>query len=81
MIERGGKLRLVPMKNAKMETIEPIMEEHISADATLQTDESPVYHIIGKRRFPGRHRTINHSVSYGVGDLHTNTVENAFSPT
>src|SRR6266436_2607951 len=62
MIERGGKLRLVPM-----------------ADAKLQTDESPVYHIIGKRRFPGRHRTINHSVSYGVGDLHTNTVENAFS--
>src|SRR6267143_4252021 len=79
MIERGGKLRLVPMKNAKMETIEPIMEEHIGADATLQTDESALYQIIGKRRFPGRHRTINHSVSYGVGDLHTNTVENAFS--
>jgi transposase-like protein len=79
MIERGGKLRLVPMKDAKMETIEPIMEEHISPDATLQTDESALYHIIGKRRFPGRHRTINHSVSYVVGDFHTNTVENAFS--
>jgi transposase-like protein len=79
MIERGGKLRLVPMKDAKMETIEPLIEEHISPDATLQTDESALYHIIGKRRFPGRHRTINHSVSYGVGDLHTNIVENAFS--
>jgi len=79
MIERGGKLRLVPMKDAKMETIEPLIEEHISSEATLQTDESALYHIIGKRRFPGRHRTINHSVSYGVGDLHTNTVENAFS--
>jgi len=79
MIERGGKLRLVPMKDAKMETIEPLIEEHISPDATLQTDESALYHIIGKRRFPGRHRTINHSVNYGVGDLHTNTVENAFS--
>jgi len=79
MIERGGKLRLVPIKESKMETIEPIMEQHISPDATLQTDESAIYHIIGKRRFPGRHRTINHSVSYGVGDLHTNTVENAFS--
>jgi transposase-like protein len=79
MIERGGKLRLVPMKDAKMQTIEPIMEEYISPDAILQTDESALYNIIGKRRFPGRHRTINHSVSYGVGDLHTNTVENAFS--
>ncbi len=79
MIERGGKLRLVPIDNAKMETIEPIMAENIDPDATLQTDESALYHIIGKRRFPGRHRTINHSVSYGYGDIHTNTVENAFS--
>lgn len=79
MIERGGKLRLVPMKDAKMQTVEPIMEQHISPDATLQTDESAIYHIIGQRRFPGRHRTINHSVSYGHGDIHTNTVENAFS--
>jgi hypothetical protein len=79
MIERDGKLRLVPMRDSKMETLEPIMQEHISDDVTLQTDESAVYTIIGKRRFPGRHRTINHSVSCGVGDLHTNTVENAFS--
>jgi ISXO2 transposase-like protein/transposase-like zinc ribbon protein len=79
MIERGGKLRLVPMSDSRMETIEPIMERNIDADAILQTDESAVYTIIGKRRFPGRHRMINHTVSYGVGDLHTNTVENAFS--
>jgi transposase-like protein len=79
MVERGGKLRLVPIADGKMEAIEPVIEKHISADATLQTDESPVYAIIGQRRFPGRHRTINHSRSYGVGDVHTNTIENAFS--
>lgn len=79
MVERGGRLRLVPIADGKMEAIEPVIEKHVSADATLQTDESSVYAIIGKRRFPGRHRTINHSVSYGIGDLHTNTVENAFS--
>jgi len=79
MVERGGKLRLIPMKDAKMETIEPIIREHIHPDASLQTDESVVYSLIGKRRFPGRHRTINHSQSYGIGDLHTNTIENAFS--
>jgi hypothetical protein len=62
-----------------MAAIESVIEKYVSVDATLHTDESAIYHIIGKRRFPGRHRTINHSVSYGVGDLHTNTVENAFS--
>ena len=79
MIERGGKLRLVPIADGKMEAIEPVIEQHVSADATLQTDESAVYAIIGKRRFPGRHRTISHARSYGIGDIHTNTIENAFS--
>jgi len=79
MVERGGRLRLVPIADGKMEAIEPVIERHVSADATLQTDESPVYAIIGHRRFPGRHRTINHSRTYGIGDLHTNTIENAFS--
>jgi hypothetical protein len=79
MVERGGKLRLIPIADGKMEPIEPVIEKHVSADATLQTDESAVYSIIGKRRFPGHHRTINHAQSYGIGDLHTNTIENAFS--
>ena len=35
MVERGGKLRLVPIKDAKMETIEPLIREHVSEDATL----------------------------------------------
>ena len=79
LIERGGQLRLVPVADSKMTIIEPVIEKHISPDATLQTDESSIYHIIGKRRFPGRHRVINHSSSYGFGENHSNTIENAFS--
>ena len=79
MIERGGKLRLIPVKDNKMEIIEPVIRKHISPDAMLQTDESAIYTIIGKRHFDGRHRMINHSRSYGIGDNHTNTIENAFS--
>jgi transposase-like protein len=79
MIERGGKLRLVPVRDAKIEIIEPILAKHISPDATLHTDEHPTYAIIGKRRFEGKHRAINHSRTYAIGDLHTNTIENAFS--
>ena len=79
MVERGGRLRLIPIADGKMSAIEPVIEKHVSADATLQTDESAVYAIIAQRRFPGRHRTINHAKSYGTADLHTNTIENAFS--
>src|SRR6266403_921616 len=79
MIERGGKMRFIPVKDNKMSIIEPVLREHISADATLQTDESAIYTIFGTRHFPGRHRMINHTRSYGIGDNHTNTIENAFS--
>lgn len=78
MIERGGKLRLVPIADAKIEIIEPMLDKHISPDAILQTDEHPTYTIIGRRKFAG-HRTINHQRSYAIGDLHTNSIENAFS--
>jgi transposase-like protein len=78
MRQRGGDLRLVPIKDAKMSIIEPELVKHISPDATLQTDGHPAYYIIGKRRFVN-HRMIDHIRSYVEGENHTNTVENAFS--
>lgn len=80
MIERGGKLRLVPVKDAKMEILGPALEEHISPGAhTIYTDESAAYAIYLQRHFDAEHKTINHSRTYGIGDTHTNTIENAFS--
>ena len=80
MIERGGKLRLVPVKEAKMEMLGPALEEHISPEAhTIYTDESASYAIYLQRHFDAQHKTINHSRTYGIGDTHTNTIENAFS--
>jgi transposase-like protein len=79
MIERGGKLRLVPIKDAKIEIIEPMLEKHIAPDATLQTDGHPTYAIISERKWVGRHRVIDHVHSYAMGDIHTNNIENAFS--
>ena len=78
MIERGGRLRLVPISDAKREIIEPMIAKHIDPNATLQTDAHPTYEIIAPRR-PGAHRVINHNKSYAWGDVHTNTIENAFS--
>ena len=78
MIERGGKLRLVPITDAKIEIIEPVLDKHISPDATLQTDGHPTYAIIAERKFAA-HRVIDHNRSYAMGDIHTNSIENAFS--
>jgi len=78
MIERGGRLRLVPIADAKIEIIEPVLDKHISPDATLQTDGHPTYAIIGERKFAA-HRVIDHARSYAMGDIHTNTIESAFS--
>lgn len=78
MVERGGKLRLVPINDTKIEIIEPVLDKHVSPDATLMTDEHATYAIIGQRKFAG-HFTINHQRAYAIGKLHTNTIENAFS--
>ena len=75
MIERGGKLRLIPAKDAKMSTIEPLIEKHIHPDSTLQTDKTMVYDIIGRRRFPARHRMIDHIHSMGIGENNTNSIK------
>jgi transposase-like protein len=79
MIERGGKLHLVPIADAKREIIEPVLDAHIDPDAILQTDGHASYGIISEHKWVGRHRVIDHTRSYAMGDVHTNTVENAFS--
>lgn len=78
MIERGGKLKLIPVPDAKMESIAPPLLENVKRNATLQTDISFAHYWIARRYFD-EHRMINHIVSYADGDNHTNTIENAFS--
>ena len=79
MRERGGRLRLIPVADAKMAIIEPVMVKHIGPDALLQTAKAMIYDSIGRRSFIGRHRMIDHIRTYAEGENHTNTVENAFS--
>ncbi|MBI3662629.1 MAG: IS1595 family transposase [Acidobacteria bacterium] len=80
MVERGGKLRFVIAANAKRASLQPILEANISrAVQTIYTDEHPIYPWALMQEFKGKHKTICHKASYGIGDTHTNTVENAFS--
>ncbi len=45
----------------------------------LQTDESPYLCDNDRASSIGDRMTINHSRTYGMGENHTNTVENAFA--
>jgi len=80
MVERGGKLRVIPVKDAKMESIGPELSKHISPDVeTIYTDAAATYAIYLSKNFTGKHKTINHIESYAQGDTHTQHIENAFS--
>jgi len=46
MRQRGGPLRLIPVKSAKMAHIEPEIVKNISPDATFQTDSAAAYYIM-----------------------------------
>ncbi len=72
MIERGGKLKLIPVPDDKKASVEPHILEHVGKDALLQTDASFTHGWIGRNHFAGRHRMINHIVSYAEGENHTN---------
>lgn len=80
-IERGGSVRMRKglAKHATKDEIRGFIKENISDDCpTLYTDESNVYLGLGDENT--KHDTVRHSAGeYVRADVHTNTVESAFS--
>ena len=81
--QRGGELRFFHASDAKSGTLAQYIKEHVSADVEVMvTDEHPAYPkaMITAGIKGGQHKTIRHRDKvYVDGDIHTNTVENAFS--
>jgi transposase-like protein len=79
--ERGGPLRLVHVQDNKAGTLYDVVEKHVSKDAqAIMTDENPAYNFRMTQFRNVRHGRIQHkSKVYVKGDVHTNTVESAFS--
>jgi transposase-like protein len=78
IVERGGKMKSTHMPDAKVVNIAPIIVENIHLDANLMSDEASQYKTIGKQ-FKS-HEVVHHSLDeYVRGNVHTNTVEGAFS--
>jgi transposase-like protein len=80
--QRGGETRFFHAEDAKSGTLAKYIRENVSADVeVIMTDEFSSYPGAMKDTgFSDRHKTIKHkSKIYVDGDIHTNTVENAFS--
>lgn len=81
--QRGGQLRFFHARDVKSGTLATFIQENISRDfEVLMTDDyTPYPPAVKKAKFcTDRHKRINHSTGiYAVGDIHTNTIENAFS--
>ncbi len=81
--QRNGDLRFFHADDAKSGTLAKYIKENVSADVeVLVTDDHSAYPFAMEKSGVGRkrHKTINHSSGHYVdGDVHTNTVESAFS--
>jgi len=80
--QRGGDLRFFHASDVKSGTLEKYIRENISEDVELLlTDDLFQYRGAVRRAGHGpKHRRIKHKLGiYVQGDVHTNTVESAFS--
>ena len=81
LVERGGDVRSFHVENANRVEVIKVLFGNVDRNATLMTDESHLYHGVG--RYVGRHDTVNHGkgeyVSRSDREIHTNTIEGYFS--
>jgi transposase-like protein len=78
LVERGGKVRSFHVSNADKVTVTKIVNENVSHESRLHTDESRLY--TGSDERFASHETVKHSAKeYARGDVNTNSVEGYFS--
>jgi transposase-like protein len=80
--QRGGETRFFHAADAKSGTLAQYIKENVSEDVdVIVTDEFNAYPTAMKSlALTERHKTIKHKAKvYVDGDIHTNTVESAFS--
>jgi transposase-like protein len=78
--QRNGDLRLIHAEDAKGSTVRQIINANVGSHVeVIMTDESAIYPWALDKMQKNLHKTINHSREYAHGDIHTNTVESAFS--
>ena len=75
--ERGGETRTIHVPDATARTLQPLIRNRIDSENTrLITDNHPAYRVLNRYM---RHDTLDHSLDYVKGDIHTQNIENAWS--
>lgn len=78
LVERDGKVRSTHVQEVSSKTLRPILQEQLSADSHLMTDEGRHFKPLGKEYLS--HEAVSHTIGeYVRGTAHTNTIENYFS--
>ena len=76
-VARGGKVVAKLVSNATGKTIKDFIKRFVKTqDAELYTDQYKGYNAIGKEM---KHETMNRSVKWEEGGIHTNTIEGFWS--
>jgi len=77
-VQRKGDLLIIPVKNAKRKTLEPIILRKVKTGSNIMSDEWKAYSHLCKNYI---HETVKHKEKQYVreGDIHTNTIEGAWS--
>ena len=75
-VERGGRVVAKPSISVNMSALTDFLSRNVEPEALLITDEYGGYNAMHKRM---RHATIDHSVRYADGIVHTNTIEGFWS--
>jgi transposase-like protein len=79
--QRGGDVRFFHAQDVQSDTLYKFIHDNISEDVdVIVTDDFSAYPGAMGATFKDKHKSINHSSGvYVMGDVHTNTVESAFS--
>lgn len=72
--QRHGPVRAVPIDSEKVETMQPIIDQHICKSAHLMSDKHRSYMKIGNQ-FAEHSHVIHSKREYSRGDVHCNTAE------
>lgn len=76
MVERKGRVKAQVISRAKMSEIMPLVTQYVEKNSTLYTDASHAYDMAYADYV---HDTVNHSIEYVRGNVHTNSIENFWS--
>jgi len=76
MVQRGGKVRAKVIKTVRAKDVIPVIQENVEQDSEVFTDQSRIYCELYEQYV---HETVNHTVEYVRGEVHTNNIENFWS--